>query len=155
MTAPARGALWFGSAALLLVLGFLAVVYAGALSLELRGGSESVGEAQSALVIYARMVLLKGLLPQLLLALLLWSVLDRRFGFRRRGRLGLALGVTLCALLAGAVVAPLLLPLHLPPLARVKFTGPGNVVATVLEMTAAVASALLLPQLVLPALRRD
>jgi hypothetical protein len=100
-----------------------------------------------ALRIYATLVLLKGLLPQLLLALLLWPVLDRLLSLRDRGRKGVAAGLVACAALAAAVVAPTLLTSSLLGLPPVKFRDAWNFVQTFLEMTIGVSAALLLPRL--------
>jgi hypothetical protein len=110
----------------LLAGGFLAYVFAFALL----AAGESVRETQTALMIYARTVLIKGLLPQLLLTLALLALALRFF----RGRTTLA--VIACALVAGLGVAAALLPLDLPRLPAVKYKGAWNFTATVLEMTA-------------------
>ena len=154
MNRPVRvGLLWGLSSALLLTFGFLALMYVVNRLAQAQTDPATVRQTQLALVIYARVVLLKGLLPQLAIALALWPVLDRLFAFQRRGRMGLVAGLTLSALLAALIVAPTLLPLNLDSLPAVKFRSVGNFVASVLEMTAAVATATLLPRLLLPGLR--
>jgi hypothetical protein len=148
-----RAALWVSSASLLLAVGFLGLVYAVSVLARARSEPASVRGMQTALVIYARVVLVKGLLPQLLLTLALWPALDRLLSLRRRGRLGVVAGVASAAALAALVVAPTLLTAALPGLPAVRFQGPVNFVETVVEMTLAVASACLVPRLLLPGLR--
>jgi hypothetical protein len=147
------GLLWAFCAGLLLTFGFLGMVYVATLLAQARSDPASVREMQVALVIYARVVLVKGLLPQLLIALALWPALDRLFSFGSRGRWGEVLGLSGSALLAALIVAPTLLPLDLDLLPAVKFRSAGNFVVSVLEMTAAVAAATLLPRWILPGLR--
>jgi len=127
--------------ALLLTAGFLGSVFLATLWID----PASTRETQIALAIYARVVLVKGLLPQLALALLLGAVLGRVPRLAGRGGRAL-LRAALAAGLAALVVAPTLMPLDLPTLPAVKFRGPGNFAATVLEMSAAVALALVLPE---------
>ena len=140
------GLVWLASATLLLAGGFLLFAYAAA---RLAGGAGA--EARTALAIWAQVVLVKGLLPQLWLCLALWPVCDRLLGLRARGRVGLAAGLAIAALVAGVPVAAWLLTLELPRLPAVVFRGPGNFAATVLEMSVPVWLAGLLPALVLRA----
>jgi hypothetical protein len=101
---------------LLLAVGF-AVAVAGFYLLAVAGaGSDAtLAEPRQALTLtYFRVVFVKGLLPQLLLALALWPLLVRvrpRFDASRSARL---LGLSLAAALAYAVVAPLLLTVEFP-----------------------------------------
>jgi hypothetical protein len=110
-------------------------------------------EMRIALTIYAGVVLAKGLLPQLWIALALGSLFERRFAARVQTRRALAVVLAVAALAAGLLVAPTLLPASLPGLPPVVFAGPGNFALTVLQMSAAVAAAALLPRLAIPALR--
>ncbi len=141
------GILWALSSTALLTLGFLAWVYIS-FRLATSGADEaSIQSTRTALGVYARLVLLKGLLPQLLLALLAWPVLDRLFSLRDRGRKSVAAGLLACAALAAAVVIPTLLTSSLLDLPAVKFKDAWNFVQTYLEMTIGVSAALLLPRL--------
>jgi hypothetical protein len=148
------GLVWWASASLLLCVGFLAVVYAVSLQAVAAAEPESVRQVQLGLVIYARVVLLKGLLPQLLLALGLFALLDRAFALGARGSLAVAAGVVVAAAAASLVVAPTLLRLELPALPPVRYRGPWNFLRTCAEMTAAVAVAALIPRLALTRLWR-
>jgi uncharacterized membrane protein len=128
--------------ALLLCAGFLAFVALASLRIE----PDAVREGQVALVIYARVVLVKGLLPQLALALLLGPAIARIPALAGARGAPSAARAILAAGVAALVVAATLMPLDLPSLPAVKFRGPGNFVATALEMTGAVAAALWIPE---------
>lgn len=126
----------------LLTAGFLGGVFLATFWID----PESTRKTQIALAIYARVVLVKGLLPQLALALVLGAALDRAPRLAGGGVGRKALRALLAAGLSALAVAPTLMPLDLPTLPAVKFRGPGNFAASVLEMTAAVATALLLAE---------
>jgi hypothetical protein len=134
----------------LLTVGFLLFVYAATLLAQTQLDEGSAGTMQIGLSIYARVVLLKGLLPQLLLALLLWPLLDRIFSLQRWGKRGLVLGLAASAALALFFVIPGLLMLDFKELPAVKFRSSANLIVSALEMTAAVTVALLLPRRWLP-----
>lgn len=120
--------------------GFLAYVFGVSLLAE----GESVRQTQVALMIYARTILVKGLVPQTLLALALLPAC-------RRVLPGPDLPAVVASALAAALaVAALLLPLDLPMLPAVRYTGVWNFTATVLELTAAVAAAVLLSRWLIP-----
>jgi hypothetical protein len=148
------GLVWWASASLLLCVGFLALVYAASLAAVARSEPEAVRQTQLSLVIYARVVLVKGLLPQLLVTLGLFALLDRACALSARGRRGVVAGVVGAAAAASLLVAPTLLPLALPALPSVSYRGPGNFLRTCAEMTAAVALAALVPRLLLARLFR-
>lgn len=136
------GARWALAATGLLAAGFLAYVYLASLVAAGHLEQAETARTQRALVMYARVVLVKGLLPQLWIALALWPVLGRALARRLRGRAGEALGLLACATLAGLVVLPTLLVADLPGLPAVRFRDLGNAAATLAETTAAVAAAL-------------
>lgn len=138
------GVAWTCGAVALLAIGFLAVIGLGyAIA---RGHADSVQALQAALLVYARVVMAKGLLPALLLGLALWPLLDARGFFSRRGPRGVLLGLVLAAALASTAVSAALLPLALPGLPSVVFTGAGNFARTCVEMTIAVALAAAIPR---------
>ncbi|HXK25895.1 MAG TPA: hypothetical protein VMS55_24730 [Myxococcota bacterium] len=100
-------------------------------------------ELRQALQVYGRLLVIRGLLPQLWIALPLGALLARFFP-RAGGRAAHALRLAFATGVAGLLVAAILLPANLPGAPRVVFTGPGNFVATWLEMSAAVFVAALL-----------
>lgn len=149
--APPRTLLWGVCAGVVLLLGFAVFLAVGA---RLAGGEAAAAlQTRRSLVVYGAVVLLKGLLPQLLLTFVLYRVAAPRLGLERtRGRI--AAGVVACAAVAALAVAGLLMPLALPGwTAAVVYRDAGNFLATVVELTAAVALAALLPRWLLPALR--
>jgi hypothetical protein len=106
-------------------------------------------ELRQALQVYGRLLVTRGLLPQLWIALPLAALFARGFS-RGGGRAALALPLALATGLAGLLVAAILLPANLPGAPRVVFTGPGNFAATWLEMSVAVLLAALLPRWLWP-----
>jgi len=136
------GALWALAATGLLAAGFLFYVYLASLVAAGHLEDPQTARTQHALVIYARVMLVKGLLPQLWIALALWPVLGRRLLRRLGGRLGEGVGLLACAALAGLVVLPTLLLADLPGLPAVRFRDLGNALATLAETSAAVVAAL-------------
>jgi hypothetical protein len=133
------------------VLGFAVFVAIGA---RLAGGDvEAVERTRQTLAVYAAVVLLKGLLPQWLLTLILYRIAAPRFQLERSRR-RMAVGVGLCALGAGGIVAALLLPSPLPGWpAAVVYRDAANFLATWLELSVAVSLAGWLPRWWVPALR--
>lgn len=109
---------------------------------------QAAQELRQALQVYGRLLVVRGLLPQLWIALPLAALLAR--GFPRGGGAALALPLALATGLAGLLVAVVLLPANLPGAPRVVFTGPANFAATWLEMSAAVLVAALLPRWLWP-----
>ncbi|MGH0030717.1 MAG: hypothetical protein ACQGVC_13060 [Myxococcota bacterium] len=150
MSVPLRTALWAVCAGLLLL-----VVFAGYVAVVARlapGDAETVERTRQGLALYAGIVLLKGLLPQLVATFVLYAVLAPRLDFERsRGRV--VLGVVGCAAAAGLLAAGLLLPLELPGLPSVRYRGVGNFAATALELTAGVSLACLAARFAVPVLR--
>jgi hypothetical protein len=140
-----RALLWGACSSLLLVVGFalyLLLVYA----LKRPADPEAANELRQALEIYGRLVSVRGLLPQLWIALLLSALLERAFPSQTRSRVGLAVAVAVAAGLAGLLVASTLLPMEVRGTARVVYTGTWNFVATWLELSAGVTAAALLPR---------
>jgi hypothetical protein len=114
---------------------------------------EAALKLRQSLEVYGRLLAVRGLLPQLWIALPLAALLRRLFPGRASTRAGFAGLLAVAAGLAGALVVGLLLPANLPGAPRVVYTGPLNVALTWLEMTAAVLAAALLPRLLWPVLR--
>jgi hypothetical protein len=146
-----RPLLWWACASALLAGGFVLYLLLG-FAIARPADAAAARELRAALTIYGKVVLFKGLLPQLWLALVLAGLLERRF-LRARGRAGLAVLLALSAGLAGLPVAATLLRADLPWLPRAVFTGPLDFAMTWLQMSAAVVAAALLPRLAWPTLR--
>jgi hypothetical protein len=145
--------LWLLCAALLLSAGFLATVYVAALLAVAGAGEGSVRSTQAALVLYARVVLAKGLLPHVVLTVLGAALLERRKGGGVRGARLSAAGLVGVAALA-SLLAAASLTADLPGLPPVKFAGAASFLRTCAELTAATSVAALLSRLVLARLRR-
>lgn len=108
-----------------------------------------------ALGFYYRVVMFKGLLPQLVLAFLLWSVAARVFGRsgRRVSRWRCTAELSLASLVAFTVVTPLLLTVEIQGLPALVMKTAGNVVWSAVLMTAATTVCLALPLALLPPAR--
>lgn len=140
MSPTLRGLLWALASCLLLLLGFGAAVL-GVYALGVWLGAPGAGSAPNVtmLAVYFRVVLFKGLLPQLLLALALWPLLRRGLpGLARRAP---AAGLALAALAAYAVVAPLLLSVELPGWPALQMRSSFHHLSTALLSLAAVVAA--------------
>jgi hypothetical protein len=103
-------------------------------------------ELRMALTLYGRLVLVKGVLPQLWIALALATLLERRAPALGHGRARRAALFGACAAVAGLLIASTLLRADIPGSPRVVFTGPLNFVRTWLEMSVAVTAAMWLPR---------
>lgn len=152
--APARRPLalllWGALAAVLLTTAFLAYV---ALAAQLvAGDGATVRRTQGALILYARVVLAKGLLPQLAIVLALWPLADRWLDLESRGARGVVAGLLGLSAVGAVAVLPILAT-EWPGLPAVKLSGVLQALRTVAEMTAGVAAAALVPKLALPVLR--
>jgi hypothetical protein len=137
---------WALCAAILLAAGFLTTVHAGAAIALARLEPGAAVSVETAFAVYARVVLVKGLLPALLLALAIWPLLDRGGRFSGRGRWRLALGLAIAATHASMATAAARLPLALPGLPPVRFTGSMNFARTCAEMAGAVMLAAWIPR---------
>jgi type II secretory pathway component PulC len=145
-------AAWALCSALLLSLGFVAVVAIGARIAA--GQGASMQQTLLAFAVYTKVVLFKGLLPALFVALALWAWLDRGGRLARRGWRWSAVGLALAATLGSVAAAAGLMPLAIPGLPPVRYTGTANFVRTCAEMAVPVALAAWLPRTLLPRLRR-
>lgn len=147
-----RTLLWAIASGLLLAVGLLLYV-AFAYRIGRPDEAAAARELRGALTVYAEFVLYKGLLPQLLVTLTLYPLLDRIFDLKIRGRLAIAAGVASCAALAGLLVATTLMRTEIFDLPAAVYTGPANFTLTVLQLTAAVTAAMLIPRFLLPGVR--
>lgn len=109
------------------------------------------GEAQLILTIYYKVVVVKGLLPQLALALLIWSASKqlRATGNERIGKLRLFLELLGASALAFCVVAPLLLSVEFEQWPALSMPSWGSRIGNLVMMSGAVAVAAWIPQALL------
>lgn len=138
------GLLWVSSAALLLTTGFLAYVVVAARIAIAGAEADAVRSTQMAFFVYAKLVLAKGLLPQLLLTFGIWGLADHFLALGARGKIRLSLAIVGASALAAAVVIPTMLTADIMDLPAVKFRDAWNLVQTFSEMTVAVAASVLL-----------
>jgi hypothetical protein len=148
------GLAWALCAALLLAAGFAAVVIAGAAIAVAHAAPGIPFRLPTAFAVYGAVVMLKGLLPALLLALALWALLDRVARLRDRGPIAVALGLFATATLGSVAAAGLLLPLPTRAIGAVHYTGVENFLRTCAEMAVPVALSAWLPRALLPHSRR-
>jgi hypothetical protein len=148
-----RLAWWLGATALL--AGGLALYLLAVFALQRPADPEAARELRTALSVYGRLLLVRGLLPQLWIALALAGWLERRVPRLAGGRARHAALFGACAGLAGLLVASLLLPARVPGAPHVVFTGPLNFARTWLEMSAAVTAAMWLARALSSARRRQ
>jgi hypothetical protein len=148
------GLAWVLCAALLLAAGFAAFVIAGAMIAAAHAAQGGAVGIPTVFAVYGAVVLLKGLLPALLLALALWALLDRFARLRDRGRIAVVLGLVATATLGSVAAAGLLLPLPTRAIGSVHYTGVANFLRTCAEMAIPVALAAWLPRALLPQSRR-
>ena len=148
------GVTWAVSAAALLIVGFAAVVAASASIAIARAAPGAAAGLSGAFTLYAGVVLLKGLLPALALALLLWALLAGVAQLRDRRGIALAGALLFAATLGSVAAAGLLMPVPIRRLGAVHFTGAGNFARTCVEMALPVALAAWLTRVALPRSRR-
>jgi hypothetical protein len=144
-----RALLRAACASLLLAGGFAAYLVVAYL-LKRPPDPEAARELRQALELYGQLLIGRGLLPQLWIALPLAALLARAFPAWTRSRAGTVGALAFAAGLAGLLVAATLLRAELPGEPRVVFTGPGNFLATWLEMSAGVIAAAWLARWLLP-----
>jgi hypothetical protein len=136
-----RALLWVVASCALLFAGFGAVVL-GLYWLGIATGSFRADTAHLiAATTYFRVVFVKGLLPQLVVALALWPLLRRLLPGVERNTARVAAGLALVGLLAYAVVAPLLLTAHLPGWPALQMKSTYHHVGTATLSVAAVVAA--------------
>jgi hypothetical protein len=140
--------LWAVSSSLLLAVGFVLIVYVASILAARRMDPDEVGGVQRALAIYAQVVLLKGLLPQLLLTLVVFAALDRVLSLAGRGHWIVVLGLVFSATVAVSIVFPMSLTVEGAGLPAVKSESWASTIRTCAEMTAAVVAAATAPLLV-------
>lgn len=137
---------WIAVSCVLLCVGFAALVL-GMLGL----GALRADDAQALsladrmmAVVYFRVVLVKGLLPQLVLALALWALLRRAWPGVERSFATRAVGLAGLGLAAYAVVAPLLLSADLPGWPALQMRTLEHQIATAFQSVIGVVAAALL-----------
>jgi hypothetical protein len=136
--------------ALLLLTSGGALLMVGLYALGLATGAWKVpAEAKLVLTIYYKVVVVKGLAPQLLLSLLIWPLLRKLRSAEDAGRLRLWLELLAAAALAFCVVAPLLLSVDFEHWPALSMPGWGSRLANLVMMSIAVAAAAWLPHALL------
>lgn len=140
MRALLRGLVWTVASSVLLLAAFgglvLGLVYLGQVTGSINSDAHLTTRVLTAT--YFRVVFFKGLLPQLLLALLLWGLLGRWLAGRAPSTRRELLGLTAVAALAYAVVAPLLLTTSQPEWPALQMRSFGQHLSTLLLCVAAV-----------------
>lgn len=134
---------WGALGTALLAFGFVAGILSLALIAGLRGGDE-VRNTQTALLLYARIVLPKVLLPHALLTFAAYGLVERARALDPLGvwaRRAVFVGI---ALALAAVLTAYWLPSDAFDLPRIKTRGPANFVATAGEIAAATTAAALI-----------
>ncbi len=152
----ARALLWLASAALLLVIGFGAVVF-GIYGLARVLGSvdaENLKAFQIMLPFYFKLVCFRGLMPCMVLTLAFWPGVVRLLPgvVEKRGRL--LAGLVLAALPAYAIVGPLLLNADFEGGASLRMRSVVDHLATATGIVAGAAFTAWVPRAFLPALWR-
>jgi len=147
-----RTLLW-GVCSSLLLVGGLALYLVAGYALTRPADPDAARELRQALEIYGRVVVVKGLLPSLWIAVPLGALLERRFPARAGTRRGLAVLLALAAGLAGLLVVATVFRAVIPGMPRLVLDGPAHYARTWIEISAAVTAALLLPRLAWTALR--
>lgn len=144
-----RNVAWILASTALLVVCFLGYVYVASLVAGSRAPEEDVRKLQTALALYARIVLLKGLLPATAISFLLWLGIDRLMPLRKRS-IGVRLLVTAgCTGLASLAVAATLMPNPWLELPAVRFTGVSNFVATTLQLAGGIGAAMIVSRVLI------
>ena len=140
--ATRRTAAWGLLAALLVSFGFAAWLLATGLVLGADADPDRAQRLHTALTVYGLVVLTKGLLPAVGLAVVLFALLDRGGLASRHGRRGVVVAIAAASGLASAVVVGLLLPSSFAGLPAARYRGPGHGVQSAAELALAVALAL-------------
>jgi hypothetical protein len=145
-----RALLRAACATLLLVGGFvLYLLFAYAVKRS-AADAQAAQELRQALEIYGRLVIVRGLVPTLWLALPFALLLERAVPALAQSGRGRAAALAIAAGVAALVVAAVLLPAQFPGAPHVVYSGAWNFVATWLEITAGVVAAALLARWLLP-----
>ncbi len=146
-----------GSIALSLLVGVPALLLIGVFVLgEARGAWRSANEARIMLALYYKVVVIKGLVPQALLALALYPMLRRlrtRGEAAMPGRASELLGLAIAGALSFCIVAPLLLSVEYEGWPALQMPSWGNRLGSLVLMSGAFALAAWLPRTFLPFLR--
>jgi hypothetical protein len=142
---------WIGASALL--VGVFALYLVLVFAVQRPADPGEARDLRTALSIYGRVVLVKGLLPQLWVALALAGLLERRAPGLARTRARTAALYLACSALAALGIASTLLRADIPGSPRVVFTGPLNFARTWLEMSAAAAAAMWVSRVLLRSMR--
>lgn len=146
---------WTLCTALVLSLGFIAIVFAMTqLVVALRPDTE-VRTAQTALVLYGRVVLAKVLWPHVALTAPLYLLLQNATKLGEAKHLHQCLGFMAVASVTAAVLTALLLPSDAFGMPAIRPAGAGRFLATVVELAAGTTAAAALSRWLLDRVARD
>ena len=138
-----RNLLWVATSALLLSLVFGSYVLMATLLASSQVEPENIRETQTAFIVYARLIFLKGLWPQLAVSFCLFGLLQTFGNLLARGWRYWTAGVVFSAMAAAALVIPTLLTSDAMALPAVKLRGAGDFLSILFEMTAGVSLAVI------------
>ncbi len=145
---------WGGLAVALLSFVYLAGMLGLGLATGLASPDGDVATRQTALVLYARIVLPKVLLPHAVVTLALYAIAERSTALSRLGHWPRRGAFVVMALGVAALLAAFWLPSDAFGLARVNTRGPGNFAATCIEISVATTAAALAARWLLDTLAR-
>ena len=148
--------LWGAAAAALLALGFGLAMSAGLVAMLGSGALDDPDLAtttRTGFAVYFLVILLEGLIPQIVLVLMAWPLVTRRFPECHKSWRGLAFAVIPLASIAAVLATHGVLAIPKDPLPHVAIRGAANHIATYFFMTTATSAALLLARRVIPTLR--
>jgi len=137
----ARPLLWIPGTALLLTLGFVAGIYGLTQLAAWMRPDTNLRSTQTALVLYARIVLLKALWPHVLLTTLAYTTLERTTPIGSWPGSRQCAAFIALALIVATFVTAILLPSDALDLATIRIGSTANFIATVVEIAAATTAA--------------
>ena len=138
-----RNLLWIGTSVLLLTLVFGAYVLLVTLLASSQAEPEKDRQTQTAFILYAKLIFLKGLWPQLALTFCLFGLLQTFANLLARDWRYWAGGIALSAIVAAAIIIPTLLTSNAMALPALKLRGAGDFLSILFEMAAGVSVAVI------------
>ena len=138
-----RNLLWVATSALLLSLVFGGYVLLVVLLASSQVEPENIRQTQTAFIVYAKLIFLKGLWPQLAVTFCLFGLLQTFADLLARGWRYWTGGVVFSAMAAAALVIPTLLTSDAMALPAVKLRGAGDFLSILFEMAAGVSLAVI------------
>ena len=138
-----RNLLWVAISALLLSLVFGGYVLMMILLASSQVEPEKVRETQTAFIVYAKLIFLKGLWPQLAVTFCLFGLLQAFANLLARGWRYWTGGVVFSAMAAAALIILTLLTSDAMALPAVKLRGTGDFLSILFEMTTGLSLAII------------